>query len=56
MRKLSILLVLAAAVAAGSCQQAAKTADPWFDGDFDAALSEAGSRGTLVLLEFFSDT
>ena len=56
MRKLSVLLVLAAAVAAGSCQQATKTAGPWFDGDFGAALAEADARGSLVLLEFYSDT
>lgn len=56
MRKLSVLLVLAAAVAAGSCQQAAKTAGPWFDGDYSAALAEADARGGMVLFEFYSDT
>ena len=55
MRKLGVLVILAAAVAVGSCQQAKETG-PWFDGAYDAALAEAGARGSLVLMEFYSDT
>ena len=56
MRKLGVLFVLAAAFVAGSCQQGMDPAGPWFDGGFDAALVEAGARGSLLMMEFYSDT
>jgi hypothetical protein len=56
MRKFSLFVVLTVAVAVGSCQKAHESAGPWFSGGLDAALVEAGARGSLVMLEFYSDT
>lgn len=56
MRKIAILTVLAVVVVLGSCQKGPETNGPWFDGGFDDALAEAGARGSLVLMDFYSDT
>ncbi len=36
-----------------ACQK--KAADFWFQGDFQAAQTEAPQRGGLIMVEFFTD-
>jgi hypothetical protein len=48
------LILAAALLAAGGCQQAPQVA--WFEGGFDAARVEAESRDTLIMLDFYSHT
>jgi hypothetical protein len=54
MKKMSGFVALIALVAISACQKT--DVGPWFDGTFDAALSEATARGELVFMEFYSDT
>lgn len=56
MRRIAVLMVLTAAVALVSCQKAPESTGPWFEGDLDSALAEATQRGSLVMMEFYSDT
>jgi hypothetical protein len=52
--KALVTIALTTLVALSGCQEA--EVGPWFEGSFDAALVEAGSRGELLFVEFYSDT
>ena len=53
MRRVGLLLTTASVVLIGACVQRAPGL--WFKGDLDAAQSAAKARGTLVMLEFYTD-
>lgn len=54
MKKSSAIVVAFALAAVVACQKT--EVGPWFDGSYEAALSEAATRGSLVFVEFYSDT
>ena len=53
MRRVKPLLIAAGVIIVTSCQRTAPVV--WFEGDFEAALSEAGARRTVVMAEFYTD-
>ena len=46
--------VLAAALVGGGCRQAADDTPAWFNGTFEEAMASAQSRGTMLMLDFYS--
>jgi len=54
MQRLSVVAVLSAEVVIGGCRQAPVDSPMWFRGGFDEALASAQSRGTMLMLDFYS--
>ncbi len=53
MRRAMAILGVVAVLGAVSCRYEEKSV--WFNGDFESARTEAATRGTLVMLEFYTD-
>ena len=53
MRRVLLLLMIVMAVVIAACQQG--TSKTWFKGDLEAARAEAGTRDTVVMIEFYTD-
>jgi hypothetical protein len=53
MKRAPILLVMMAAFGISACRYDASI--PWFSGDLDAARVEAGTRDTVVMIEFYAE-
>jgi hypothetical protein len=49
-----MVAALAAVAVIGGCGQATLDTPAWFDGSFDEALVVARSRGTMLMLDFYS--
>jgi hypothetical protein len=56
MKRFSITAVLAAALVSAGCQPVPVDEPAWFAGTFEEALASAQSRGTMLLLDFYSPT
>jgi hypothetical protein len=54
MKRIAVVAALAVAVVSIGCQKAEVTTPAWFDGSFDEALASAQSRGTMLMLDFYS--
>lgn len=46
--------VLAATFVGGGCRQAVDDTPAWFNGTFEEAMASAQSRGTMLMLDFYS--
>ena len=55
MNRFSVTAILAVLVCVG-CQPAAVDEPAWFAGTFEEALASAQSRGTMLMLDFYSPT
>jgi thioredoxin-related protein len=53
MKRALVPLVILAAVGIAACQR--DTSKTWFKGDLEAAQAEAAQRGTVVMIEFYTD-
>lgn len=53
MRRVSAILGMLAVLVAVSCRYEAN--EVWFKGDFESAKAEAATRGTVVMVEFYTD-
>jgi hypothetical protein len=54
MQRLSVVTALAAVAVIGGCRQATLDTPTWFEGSFEEALVAAQSRGTMLMLDFYS--
>ena len=53
MKRVMVIVGVVAVFAAAACRYEQKQV--WFVGDFEAARAEAANRGTLVMVEFYTD-
>jgi hypothetical protein len=54
MKRYSVTAALAVVLVSVGCQKAAVDAPAWFAGTFEEALASAQSRGTMLMLDFYS--
>ncbi len=57
MRRVSTVAALTSLLALAACQQQGQLKDDkWFTGSFEEAQAVAEQRGTMLLLDFYSET
>lgn len=56
MNRVTVTAVLALVVVSVGCQRSPVDAPEWFTGSFEEALASAQSRGTMLMLDFYSPT
>jgi hypothetical protein len=54
MKRISVAAALVVVVASVGCQPTAVDSPAWFAGTFEEALASAQSRGTMLMLDFYS--
>jgi hypothetical protein len=56
MKRATVAAALVLVLVNAGCRQAAVDEPKWFAGTFEEALTAAQSRGTMLMLDFYSPT